>query len=229
MSRLLISVRNLAEAELALTAGVRMLDLKEPSKGALGRVSEEEIAKVLDRAGVNVPVSAAFGEWNDVSEFPPIVSGLKFAKVGLSGAPEDWRERLVKFREKLSATPCGLVYVAYADWRRAGSPPLSEVAHQALHDRASALLMDTRGKDGSSLLDWLSAGEVCDWAERCAAAKVQLVLGGSLGPVEIRRLLGAKSAWFAVRGAACIWRDRSGALDQGRIRELLELLGDIKK
>ncbi len=36
MTRLLVSVRSAAEAEIALSAGADLIDVKEPSRGSLG-------------------------------------------------------------------------------------------------------------------------------------------------------------------------------------------------
>ena len=77
--RLLVSVRNAKEALMAVRGGADIIDVKEPSKGSLGRASLENllaIADVLrqqlqhsDRVGTEpVPLSVALGEVREWSE-----------------------------------------------------------------------------------------------------------------------------------------------------------------
>ena len=47
MTRLLVSVRSAAEAEAALSGGASVIDVKEPTRGALGRADDAVIADVV--------------------------------------------------------------------------------------------------------------------------------------------------------------------------------------
>ena len=47
MTQFLASVRDVSEAAIALAAGADIVDLKEPSRGALGAVEPATIAAVL--------------------------------------------------------------------------------------------------------------------------------------------------------------------------------------
>ena len=62
MMRLLVSVRDADEAKVALAAGVDLIDVKEPLRGALGAADAEQIAAVVREVNGRVPVSAALGE-----------------------------------------------------------------------------------------------------------------------------------------------------------------------
>ena len=115
MTRLLVSVRDADEAALALTAGVDLIDVKEPRAGSLGAASPAVVRAVLDRVAGRVPVSAALGELSDWSSDDRKPDGtrssggnstrqawtscdqrLTFAKLGLAGSagdsrwPENW-------------------------------------------------------------------------------------------------------------------------------------------
>jgi uncharacterized protein (UPF0264 family) len=122
------------------------------------------------------------------------------------------------------APGCRLVSVAYADYQVAGAPPLDDVLERALACREGPFLVDTYGKDGSTLLDLLSLSRIADLCRRCRRAGVPIALAGSLGPREIERLRPAEPTWFAVRGAACRGRDRQAAVDSQKVRELVELI-----
>jgi uncharacterized protein (UPF0264 family) len=120
---------------------------------------------------------------------------------------------------------CRVVLVAYADWKRARAPAPEEVCASACDLPAGAFLLDTWEKDGRTLLNWLEVDEVDRLCQRCYAANVPVALAGSLGEAEIRTLLPARPNWFAVRGAACAGRDRSATVEEGRVRDLVTLVG----
>ncbi len=222
MSRLLVSVRSVAEAEAALTGGAEVIDVKEPARGPLGRAPAETIAAVIRSIAGRRPVSAALGELCEEAEPPP--AGLVFWKWGLAGCGDrtEWRRELVAAAERgrTTASAGRLVAVAYADWQRARSPEPAAVAAFAGEHGCGALLLDTWGKDGMTLLDWLSLTEICGL---CRGAGVPVALAGSLGLDQIRRLLPARPAWFAVRGAVCRG-GRLGPIDATRVAELAGLL-----
>jgi uncharacterized protein (UPF0264 family) len=238
MAALLVSVRDASEAAAALEGGADVIDVKDPDKGALGRAHDGVRESVLDVVGERAPVSAALGELADGGG-PIDVARLAFVKYGLADClrrpasrsrphahrPEfDWRWLLTQARQRVEVGPCRLVVVAYADWRRAEAPPPDAVFRHAIEQRAAAVLVDTWNKDGSTLLNWLSVGEVERLCGEARSAGVRVALAGSLGPQQIAALKAAIPDWFAVRGAACSGGNRTARIDAGRVRELAELV-----
>jgi (5-formylfuran-3-yl)methyl phosphate synthase len=228
MTRLLVSVRCAAEARAALAGGAALLDVKEPAHGPLGRAPDSALTAVLDSAG-GTPVSAALGELADTApgDLPAAVGRLAFVKWGLAGrAGAPWERALAAALDSLAkaAPGCRGVAVAYADWRRASAPPVDGVCAFALGHPAGALLIDTWGKDGTTLLDWLPLAGLARLCARCRAAGRTLALAGSLGPAEVAALLPLAPDWLAVRGAACRGRDRQAAVDAGKVRRLAALV-----
>src|SRR5262249_46639431 len=108
--------------------------------------------------------------------------------------------------------------------RAARSPAPDEICAFACDGRAGAFLLDTWGKDGSTLLDWIPLWEVARLCVRCRAAGVPVALAGSLGPRQIGAVLQLRPDWIAVRGAACLG-GRTGTLDLGKVRALVDLVG----
>jgi len=220
---LLVSVRNGAEAVAALEGGADIIDVKEPSRGPLGRADDSTIAEVVRLVGKRRPVSAALGEWTERPE-PISHRELAFVKWGLAGwRGRDWRQSLAKVMTCWCHSPRP-VLVAYADWEQADSPPVEEVAEIARQCHCG-LLLDTFCKEpGSILLDWLSIPRIEDLCRQCRKAAVPIALAGSLGPEQITALRPARPDWFAVRGAACDGSNRNASIEAGRVRELAELL-----
>ena len=227
MPRLLVSVRSVAEAEAALAGGAALIDVKEPSRGSLGRATDATIGAILESIERRRPVSAALGELRELTA-PYPGAGLAYAKWGLAGcgAGSDWREVLAQAWTRLwrLAPQCRPVAVAYADWREALSPSPDQVCAHACASRQAALLLDTWGKNGKTLLDWLSLSQIERLCRMCHAAGIEVALAGSLGPRQIRQLLPLAPDWFAVRGAACRAGRRGNAIDARRVRALARLV-----
>jgi uncharacterized protein (UPF0264 family) len=230
MTRLLVSVRSAVEAEEALAGGADLIDVKEPAHGSLGRACDRTILEVVETVAGRRPVSAALGELLDApgDGLPPL-EHLAFVKWGLAGYgerdSERWSHRLDQARASLPPkdSGCRLVTVAYADWHRARAPLPAAVADYAVRHGVGAFLLDTRHKDGTTLLDWLPMDEIRRLRELCQEAGVPVALAGSLGPVQLQALKPAAPDWFAVRGAACRGGHRGAAIDRGKVRRLVEI------
>jgi uncharacterized protein (UPF0264 family) len=225
-TRLLVSVRSAAEAADALAGGADLIDVKEPARGPLGRAEDAVLGAVLALVAGRRPVSAALGELTD-DAFPPAAAGLGYVKWGLAGwsGRPGWRDAL---RRLLLAAGPGLprvVVAAYADWPRAGSPPVPEVCALARQHPGSTLLVDTfdKGPPRRTLRDWMPVPALVRLCARCREAGVRVALAGSLGPDEIAEVLPARPDWVAVRGAACRG-GRTGTVRADRVRLLVNLL-----
>lgn len=223
-SELLVSVRSADEAEAALAGGAGLIDIKEPSAGALGKASDQTIAAVVDQVARRCPVSAALGELTDwaTGSVPRLDPGVSLVKIGLSAAGRiPWREQLESLRLGIeSHNTARLAFAAYADWRRAEAPRLQDVAEFALLQRPAAFLVDTWLKDGSSLLDWISVQELMELCNQFRHARIAVALAGSLGRKQIRQLRLVRPTFFAVRGAACVG-GRDGTMTTDLVRDLV--------
>jgi len=230
--KLLVSVRSTEEAQSALAGSADIIDIKEPDRGSLGRASAMTIDAILGLVAGRRPTSAALGELAE--EAPPIRDRrLTFIKSGLAGCRSlAWKDKL---QNELVRRSPQTVVVAYADWQCAQAPPVDEVVAFACENAGNVLLIDTYCKEPGSLrkgrrptlLDWLSVREIVDICRQCRAANVRVALAGSLGFLEMVELHDAKPDWFAVRGAVCTGNDRGAAIDEGKVRELVQFLAKI--
>jgi (5-formylfuran-3-yl)methyl phosphate synthase len=223
MAGLLVSVRSAAEAKAALAGGAAVIDIKEPANGSLGRAPNSAIRSVLGVVGRHCAVSAALGELRQ--QEPGFAGqGLSYVKWGLSGYGRSarWQKQLIAAAELLrqSSPATRAVAVAYADWQPARAPRPADVCDFACHNHWSALLVDTWDKDGRTLLDHCTRGEITRLCLKCRASGVRIALAGSLGAHQIRLLIPTNPDWFAVRTAVCKGARRDGAVEIHRVRRL---------
>ncbi|VTR92282.1 Uncharacterized protein OS=Blastopirellula marina DSM 3645 GN=DSM3645_23711 PE=4 SV=1: DUF556 [Gemmata massiliana] len=229
---LLVSVRSADEVAAALAGGADLIDVKEPAKGALAPAEAEVVSAVIDAVDGQVSVSAALGEWssNAITEAHwHLELPLQYVKWGLAGyAPTPgWGEDLLDTRREL---PIGteMVAVAYADWERAKSVPPAEVAKFAKRFRFKAFLLDTWGKDGKTLLDFMTAKEIAGLVDGLKRVYTTVSIGGSLRPEQVKQLKGVTPDYFAVRSSACAAGKRDGVIDATRVKKWKEILAGVK-
>jgi uncharacterized protein (UPF0264 family) len=231
---LLVSVRDAAEAAAALAGGADLIDVKEPSRGPLGRADTAAIAAVIEAVGGRAPVSAALGELREcplVGIAADLPDGLSFVKWGLSGMLRGgWNRAMIvarllfaENRASKSNTGPQWVTVAYADWVPAEAPRPADIVAALKETWVKVILFDTFQKDGATLLDWMSVKEIAALVRSCQEFDVKVALAGSLTAHEIDRLRTVRPDWFAVRGAACDG-GRGGIVSERRVRELADLV-----
>ena len=231
MAQLLVSVRTLDEARAAVDGGADIIDVKEPKNGTLGRPADAIVA-VIGASVTDRPVSIALGELTDGRQSDgldlPGLTGIRWAKIGLAGCADwpGWREAWLALRESVTRATGGetrLVAAAYADFGRAHAPePATVFELAAERESASVLLIDTWGKDGRGLLDWVAIDELAALSDRCRENGLRLALAGSLNEVTILDLRPVHPDILAVRGAACRDGQRDGTVDVARVRRLTE-------
>jgi uncharacterized protein (UPF0264 family) len=231
---LLVSVRDAAEAELAVTAGAAIIDIKEPAHGPLGRADVAVAAAVSAQVAGRAPVTLAGGELAAgpdrivahlaelrgllPARVPP-PTAVKAGPAGLTAAA--WRGSFARLRDGL---PSGLeaVAVAYADWRRAGAAAPEDIIDAAARAGAVTVLVDTFDKQGIGLLETVTLQSLADWNAAAAAAGLTLAVAGRLTPAGVAAAFRIGVRVVGVRSAACDG-GRAGRVAARRVRELVTL------
>ncbi len=222
MTLFLASVRDPAEAELALGAGADIVDLKDPGQGALGALSPDTIADCVSLVAGRAPVSATIGDRPLEGEairaavLATAVLGVDYVKVGLFPGGELKRglNRLTT-----AASQTRIVLVLFAD----AMPGFDAIA-LAARIGAHGVMFDTLGKGAGPLPDHISYMTL---AGHIAAAKAEgLVVGlaGSLQARHVPSLIALAPDLLGFRGALCHGGNRVQGLDAGRLAAIRALI-----
>ena len=221
MPQLLVSVRDAAEARIAIDEGVRLIDVKEPRGGSLGAPSIVSVRQIADICGSTHLLSVALGELLDPTPlcFPEEISPT-FVKCGLSGCGRraDWSDVWQKRMAKHAALA---VAVVYADWKTAEAPPPTAVIAHAVDVGCRTVLLDTFDKSKGNLLQHMTLEEICRWIATVQKRGMKAVVAGSLTQAMVGPLLGGGADCIALRGAACRG-GRSGTIDRSKLRSLIQ-------
>jgi uncharacterized protein (UPF0264 family) len=226
---LLVSVRDVSEAEAALSGGCDILDLKEPKNGPLGMVPIAQIHKVVEsvrKQSQTIPISVALGElsdWLNQSGIPKLPASVTYLKVGTAkvGKNTNWPDQWKRVRKQFETTAKSKfrwVAVAYADWRAAGAPSPTAIVDAVLSETYSkqggcaGVLFDTWAKQGRSLWEWISRADLRRHTEALHQGGRLVALAGGLGCDKLDGLVGLDPDIVGIRSAAC-----QGGLRDGRV------------
>jgi len=224
-----VSVRSADEVGPALAGGADIIDAKEPDRGSLGAVDRDVLSRILQRVPDDRGVSVALGDVSRPEEVGAAIHGLElpqrtsrtYLKLGFAGvrSPDQIGlliEHAVSVTSRMAAPP-RIVAVAYADSERAGTMPPALILSLAEAAGAAAVLLDTHGKDGRGLLEWLPSGALVDWVALARQAGLLAALAGSLRPGDLALVGRAHPDVVGVRGAVCSG-GRQGRVSEDRVR-----------
>jgi uncharacterized protein (UPF0264 family) len=201
MTLFLASVRDAAEAELALGCGADIIDLKDPNSGALGALPLDTIAATVGSIAGRVPVSATIGDLplKDAIASNAIrttaATGVGFVKLALFPAADAERSLSLLAAE---ASTVRLILVIFTD-----ALPDFDVVSGAAKIGAAGVMLDTIGKASGSLLDHLSLEALAAFVSSAKAEGLSVGLAGSLRAMHVPALLSLEPDLLGFRGALC--------------------------
>jgi (5-formylfuran-3-yl)methyl phosphate synthase len=211
MTLFLASVRDAGEAEMAMTAGADIIDLKDPHSGALGALNLKTIASCVRSIARRAPVSATVGDLPLDCEtirdamLATAASGVDYVKLGLFPGG-DARACLRLLEAERSRVR--LILVLFAD-----ALPDFDAVGEAARIGASGVMLDTAGKAGGSLLDHLSLDTLARFVDAAKAEGLTVGLAGSLKASDVPKLLTLGPDLLGFRSALCRSRVRAQPLD----------------
>lgn len=213
--RLLVSVRDPAEAEAALLAGADLIDAKDPERGALGALDPEIVAEIMARLPEKgVETSAVADSTESLAAMAR--SGARWVKHGI---PRDhWQDapRLVRIA---GSVPGRVIAVLFAE-----DEPGAHCVPALVQAGFAGAMIDTSGKAGVRLPDLLGPEDLADFVGACRANGLLCGLAGSLRIGDIPSLAAAGPDYLGFRGGLCRGFDRTNGIDPLRVAEAVRAL-----
>jgi dihydroneopterin aldolase len=222
MTLFLASVRDAAEAQIAIGAGADIVDLKNPGTGSLGALAPKTIGACMTAVGGRVPVSATIGDLQleggavRAAVLATAARGVDYVKLGLFPGAD--AERCVKRLAALTAR-IRLILVLFAD-----ALPQFDAIGLAVGVGASGVMLDTLGKSERSLPDLISPAGLADFTERARTRGLTVGLAGSLHASHVPKLLALGPDLLGFRGALCRGGKRDEPLDPVRLASIRAMI-----
>lgn len=223
MTRFLASVNNLPDAVLVADLGADIVDLKQPSQGALGALPVTEVRQIVDVLKSKVQISATVGDLNFVPEviMPAVdtmlATGVDIVKIGLfpGGDVEATLEALTRYTQDKHK----LIAVLFAD-----SHPDLQLLPALAEAKFSGVMLDTMHKTSGRLTDVLSLDYLSEFVTLAKQYHLLTGLAGSLHIHDIPSLLDLNPDYLGFRGALCQGSRRTDPLDATQVSAISQLL-----
>jgi (5-formylfuran-3-yl)methyl phosphate synthase len=200
-TKLLASVMNLEEAQIALDGGADIIDLKNPLAGALGALPLDDIRAIVKMINQQRPVSATIG---DLPMEPNIIcaaveatanTGVDYIKIGFFKS-DNLRDCITALSPL--AQQHKLIAVLFAD-QQPDFSLLDDFAKAGFH----GVMLDTADKQNGSLRDHIQAIDLIEFIMLSRKHKMLCGLAGSLRISDVKELIGLQSDYLGFRGALC--------------------------
>lgn len=220
MSKWLASVQSLKEAETLLPVLPDILDMKNPSQGALGALSVATVSEIVVMINGRCQTSATIGDLPMQAELikPAMInmasSGVDYVKIGLF--PDDNLQHcLIELADTVQKMSTPVIAVMFAD-----SPLNEDCLHVLKASGFYGVMVDTAIKNGQHLLEHWDLLKLEQFV--CAAKEHKLLCGlaGALRLEDISILRPLAANYLGFRSALCLQRQRTAGLQIDLAKQL---------
>ncbi|MFW5431267.1 MAG: (5-formylfuran-3-yl)methyl phosphate synthase [Methylophilaceae bacterium] len=222
MTQLLISVKNVAEALIVKSADVDIIDLKDPSIGALGALSVDEISRIVHEVEGAALISATVGEGHD--SVGALVSDIKlYASLGVDVvkiAVSDLFQQQNFFAEMRQLTSTNIKIVAIFFANKELDLSLIPILKKSGFYGA---MLDTDVKK-NSLLDVQSKTQLKNFIALSHQHQLVSGLAGSVNKSQLNTLLNLQPTFVGLRGGVCEGENRVSALSCSKVMQIKAML-----
>jgi len=233
--QVLVSVNSVAEAQLVLSAGVPLIDLKDTSHGALAALTLDLSTAIVEAvnqyrqqsAATGIVISATVGDHCEaVDELMHMISSRLQIGVEVIKLPETiWAD---PGYQPLITTLLGqgLKLIAVLNPTSLLADELPARVQWLAQQRYWGVMVDTTQK-AKALVDIVPFAALADFVQ--AAKSVQLFVGlaGGLSLAHIELLAGLQPDYLGFRSGLCEGEQRAQALLPERVRELISRVSEI--
>jgi (5-formylfuran-3-yl)methyl phosphate synthase len=220
-TKLLASVMNLEEAQIALDGGADIIDLKNPLAGALGALPLDDIRAIVKMINQQRPVSATIG---DLPMEPNIIcaaveatakTGVDYIKIGFFKS-DNLRDCIAALSPL--AQQHKLIAVLFAD-QQPDFSLLDDLAKAGFH----GVMLDTADKQHGSLRDRMQQFDLIEFISLAQKHNLLCGLAGSLQINDVEQLIPMQPDYLGFRGGLCVGNEREKVISAEKLR-LMELV-----
>ncbi len=227
MTQLLISVKNIQETLQVLEASVDIMDLKDPSIGALGALDLRIARQIVQLVNGKSLISATVGEQHASTDalMADIQlradAGVDIVKIGVS----DLFKQAHFFHAIANLTKLGIKIVAvfFAD-KEIDLDLLPALKNAGFY----GAMLDTQNKQ-QNLLQVRQKNSLRLFTQQCHQYQLKSGLSGSLQPQHIDLLTKINPTYIGFRGGVCENAQRESSINRSKLNEVVDMLHNGNK
>src|SRR5450830_1107746 len=219
MTQILISVTSITEAQIALDNGADIIDLKDPSAGALGALPLPLIKSIVNYINGQKLVSATIG---DLPMQPDLILervtmlasvNVDYIKIGFFDTSDyqpclDALQAITKSGEKLIA-------VLFAEHEYSASL-IGAISKAGF----IGVMLDTAKKNGCTFMDYYSEEKCKEFSQKVFNHGLSFGLAGSLKLQHVAIAKKINPTYVGFRGGVCAENQRELSLDAEKIKAI---------
>mgnify|MGYP000420874830 FL=1 len=212
MTKWLASVQSLEEAQILLPALPDILDMKDPSKGALGALNVDIVTGIVEMIDGRCQTSATIGDLPmqaDIIKQAMITmaaSGVDYVKIGLF-PDADLVQCIAELKNTVETLEVPVIAVIFAD-KALNVDIVPLLKESSFH----GVMVDTAIKNGQHLLDHWDQSELKAFVSSANQKKMLCGLAGALRVENIEDLKPLNADYLGFRSALCHQQQRTSKL-----------------
>lgn len=231
MTQLLVSVSSIEEAKVALDAGVDVIDLKHPGRGALGALASDEIKTIVRFVRAHDAHRRITATIGDLPMQPDVLFSavemmaahhVDIIKIGffeLHAEPVATYDVCLETLRQFTEQGIKLVGVLFAEHHY----PI-DMTIKLKNAGFYGVMIDTMNKNGATFLDYHSDQETQHFVLNAKTHGLQLGLAGSLQLQHIPLVKRFKPDYIGFRSGLCERNVRANRLCPDRVMSAKNLL-----
>ncbi len=223
MTKLLVSVKNVQEAQIALEASADFIDLKDPSVGALGSLDDRICSEVVQLVKKKIVISATVGEGhNDADELLSYIDtksaiGIDVIKLPINQFFDD-TEFVGQLKLRAMEMNTKFVAVMFAD-ELVDLTLIAMLANTGFY----GVMLDISNKQ-SHLLSSVDSNTINAFVKKCKKHNLIAGLAGSLRIADVKLLVSYRASYIGFRSGVCENNIRNNTVTFSLINTLRTML-----
>lgn len=224
MSKWLASIQSLEEADILLPVLPDILDMKNPSQGALGALSVATVSEIVTMINGRCQTSATIGDLAMEAEviksamIKMASSGVNYVKIGLF--PDDKLQTcLIELADTVKKLSTPVIAVIFAD-----QSPTQDYLPLLKATGFYGVMVDTAIKNGQHLLDHWDLVKLEAFVSEAKKHNLLCGLAGALRHQDIKALSALTPDYLGFRSALCVQRQRTSALQLNLAKQIQQAI-----
>jgi len=224
MTKWLASVQSLEEAQILLPALPDILDMKDPSKGALGALNVEIVTEIVEMIDGRCKTSATIGDLPmqaDIIKQAMIdmaESGVDYVKIGLF-PDANLVQCITELKNTVEALDVPVIAVIFAD-----KPLKVDVVPLLKESGFEGVMVDTAIKNGQHLMDHWDQSALKAFVSSANQEKLLCGLAGALKLENIEALKPLNADYLGFRSALCHQQQRTSKLQLSLAEQVQDMI-----
>lgn len=220
MSKWLASVQSLEEAQILISALPDILDMKNPSEGALGALNVDTVRRIVKLIDGRCQTSATIGNLPmqekliSAAMINMASSGVDYIKIGLF-PDNNLSNCIVDLAETVKKLKTPIIAVVFAD-QSLDVDFLPLLKASGFH----GVMVDTAIKNGQHLLEHWDLLRLADFVDSAHQQAMLCGLAGALRYEDIKVLQPLGADYLGFRSALCLQHQRTSALDLTLVKQI---------